>query len=92
MYEVQHYTLADGWVNTWTHMSDGEDDGKPVTFATEAQAQKALEEFWEDEAAHAAQASADGEEFFPYDPDEFRIWRVDLKKVSPEGARQTGGK
>ena len=86
MYEVQHYTWTDGWINTWT------DDDQPVTYATEAEAQKALDGFWEDEAAHAAQAAADGEEFFPYDPDEFRIWQVDLKKVSPECARETGGK
>jgi len=86
MYEVQHYTWADGWINTWT------DDDQPVTYATEAEAQKALDEFLEEEKEEAALAALNGEDFYPYDPDEFRIWQVDLKKVSPEDARETGGK
>lgn len=41
-YEVQTHTIADGWVNTWS------DDGKPWTFATKADATRALDEFFLD--------------------------------------------
>ena len=46
-YEVQHYTLFYGWDNTWSY---AEADGvmQPETFATAAEAQAALDEFFED--------------------------------------------
>ena len=34
-YEVQHFTLCDGWVNCWRTI-DGEGREVPETFATEA--------------------------------------------------------
>lgn len=43
-YEVQHFTLCNGWTNTWTVL-DEDDTGQPETFATEAIAQAALNEF-----------------------------------------------
>jgi hypothetical protein len=41
-YEIQHSTLCEGWVNTWT------DDGEPTVFATKAEAARELGEFLED--------------------------------------------
>ncbi len=41
-YEVQHFTLCDGWVNCWRTI-DGEGREVPETFATEAAAQAAIE-------------------------------------------------
>jgi hypothetical protein len=40
LYEVQTYTLADGWVNCW---QDG--DGKPVLFPTFADAEEELADY-----------------------------------------------
>lgn len=45
-YEVQTHTVVDGWVNTWS------DDGKPWTFATKADATRAIDEFFIDLPAH----------------------------------------
>ena len=38
MFEVQHYTLCDGWLNCWLV------DDKPETFATEEEAQTAIDD------------------------------------------------
>lgn len=43
---VEHYTLVDGWINTWS-ISDGQVT-TPETFRTEADAQAALNEFLDD--------------------------------------------
>jgi hypothetical protein len=45
-FEVQEYTLCDGWVNTWTHTQDGSDE--PVYFNSEADAQTELDWFLHD--------------------------------------------
>ena len=66
-YEIQHCTLLQGWVNTWT-----DEDDKPMTFATEAEAQVALDEYLAEDKADMA----DGEEDYSYDPDDFRIVEV----------------
>jgi hypothetical protein len=41
-YQVQTYTLCDGWINTWT------EDDTPLTFDTLEEAQIALQEHLED--------------------------------------------
>lgn len=64
-YEVQIFTVCDGWVNTWTV------DEVPETFATRAEAQAALDEFLaeiQDEIEAGQRAPDEG-----YDPDDFRI-------------------
>jgi hypothetical protein len=43
MYQIEHLTLCDGWVNTWS-----DDDGEPIVFVTEAQAIEELKEYLED--------------------------------------------
>ena len=65
LYEVQHYTLFYGWINTWSY---AEADGvmQPETFATAAEAQAALDEFFndlEEEVAAGQMASHDRDEF-----------------------------
>lgn len=69
-YEIQHFTICDGWVNTWTICHE---DGSttPVTFATEADAIAALAEFLaeiEEEIAAGERGTDEG-----YTSDEFRI-------------------
>lgn len=67
-YEVQHYTILYGWVNTWAY---AEADGvmHPETFATAEEAQAALDEFLDDifEEAAAGQMAS-------YSNSEFRVW------------------
>lgn len=67
-YEVQHYTIPYGWVNTWAYART---DGvmHPETFATAAEAQAALDEFLEDIEEEAAA----GQMAF-YRRAEFRVW------------------
>ena len=38
-FEVQHFTLCDGWINCWT------EDEKPLTFASYAEAEADLDYF-----------------------------------------------
>jgi hypothetical protein len=69
-YEIQIFTLCDGWVNTWTvHHEDG--TSEPETFSTEEEAQTALDEFFADiqEEIDAGQRETDE----GYDREEFRI-------------------
>ena len=47
MYEVQTYTICDGWVNTWS------DDGTPTVFKSFGEALDAIDE-------HLADLEADG--------------------------------
>lgn len=44
MYEVQQFTICDGWVNTW------HEDDKPLVFKTRGDAVLALAEFYSDMA------------------------------------------
>jgi hypothetical protein len=69
-YEVQHYTLFQGWINTWSY---AEADGvvHTETFPTRDEAQAALDEFFADlaediEAGHCP----------PCSRDEFRVREV----------------
>ena len=43
-YCVQTYTLCDGWINAWC-----DDNGKPITYASEETALRELDEFIEDQ-------------------------------------------
>lgn len=44
MYEVQHFTLCDGWINVWSDI-DEEGNETPSVYATEQDAKKALDEY-----------------------------------------------
>jgi len=69
-YEIQHYTLIDGWINTWAY-AEGDGVMHPETFATADEAQAALDEFFED-LEEEVQAGQSG----PYSRDEFRVRHV----------------
>jgi hypothetical protein len=56
-YEVQTYTLCDGWVNCWT-----DDNEAPVTYPTREEAEAAVTEHLEDVAA-AVRAGDMAEEY-----------------------------
>lgn len=74
LYEVQTYTLCDGWVNCWTVYEEGDRDGKPQTFESEAAAQAELDGFLSD-----IQEQIDSGERAPdegYDPEDFRVVEV----------------
>jgi len=47
MYEVQHYTLCQGWVNTWNTWDDLEGE-QQQTFETVEEAQAELDDFFND--------------------------------------------
>lgn len=71
-FEVQHYTLCDGWINTW---SDYDEDGneKPSTYDSFEDALNELDSFLDDEQ----EAFEEGNIESPYDRDEFRIVEVE---------------
>ena len=70
-FEVQHYTLCDGWVNTWTTYDD---DGKeiPSLFESYSQALIELDDFLENEHEAFIQGWIESK----YTSDEFRIVEV----------------
>ena len=74
MFEVQHYTLCDGWVNCWTVYEEGDQIGKPQTFATEAEAQAEIDEFFADIEEQIASGEREPDE--GYDRDDFRIVEI----------------
>jgi len=65
-YEVQHYTLCDGWINTWTV------DDEPQTFETYDHADIALTCFLKEERKAFKRGEIDN----MYQADEFRIAEV----------------
>ena len=67
-YEVQHHTIADGWINTWSN------DGKPTTFATPQEARKALDEFLAEITDQISKGERSVDDSF--DPAEFRVRKV----------------
>jgi hypothetical protein len=62
-YEVQHYTLCDGWINCWT-ITDENDVETLETFDTIEEAQAALDEFFADLASESNDS---------YSRDDYRI-------------------
>lgn len=69
-YEIQNFTLCAGWTNTW-FIIDKDNSETPETFASEAEAQQALDEFLREiqEEINAGQLSPDA----GYSLDDFRI-------------------
>ncbi len=68
-YEVQHYTIQYGWVNTWLY--DEGDGLQPETFACREAAEAALNEHMEDLDAEFLAGHIG-----PYNRSEFRIRQV----------------
>lgn len=70
VFEIQHFTLCDGWANTWTvHHEDG--TSEPERFASKAEAQAALDEFLGEIAEEIAIGIRDPE--LGYYAEDFRI-------------------
>jgi len=68
---IETWTFADGFVNTWTEWNESDADPvpEPATFSTEAHAEKALDDFLE-EQHFSVDAGDMGEK---YDRADFRI-------------------
>lgn len=89
-WEIQQYTLCDGWANTWTvHHDDGRSE--PETFASHREAQDALDEFLIeiDEEIEAGQRAPDE----GFSDEEFRIVRVgtEVHEIEWQGIAITVG-
>jgi hypothetical protein len=67
-FEVQHYTLCDGWINTW---SDGE-TGEPTVYDSFEDALNELDSFLADEEEEYTNGNIES----PYSRDEFKIVEV----------------
>jgi hypothetical protein len=70
-YEVQHYTLCDGWINVWRICHDDGSDELEY-FDSIEDANLCLDQFLADEQ----EAFEEGNIESPYDRDEFRIVEV----------------
>lgn len=72
-YEVQTWTLCDGWINTWSY-AETDNIMRPETFPTMETAQQALDEFLFDIQSEidTGQRSADE----GYDAGDYRIKEV----------------
>ena len=62
-YEIQHFTICDGWINAWTV------DGKPEYFESYKQAEKYLKE-------DVDEWNSQCEKGCEYEYDEYRIMEV----------------
>jgi len=83
-YEVQHYTLAHGWKNTWSY-DEGDGVFRDETFATRDEAEAALDEFFADLAEDIAAGVCP-----PCSRDEFRV-RYVPDTATVEQADAAGG-
>ena len=62
-YEVQHFTLCDGWINVWT------EDKKPSYFNSYQEAEKEIREFVDDWNKHC-------EKDCEYEYEDYRVMKV----------------
>lgn len=67
MYQIETFTLCDGWVNMWQ-----DDDGTPVVFTTEGAALAELNEFLHD----VESAYINGDIHTPYDSTDYRVTKL----------------
>ena len=79
MFEVQHYTFVDGWVNTYTVTDDNGENPISVVFDTHAEAQADIDSYMAEIAAQIK--SGEREAIDGYDSDEFRVVEI-LEKIS----------
>lgn len=68
-YEIQHFTLCDGWINTWSDCETGE----PVIYDSYDQARDDLADFLDQED----EAFFNGWIESRYQADEFRIVEIE---------------
>tara|TARA_R110000737_G_scaffold186460_1_gene209385 strand:+ start:310 stop:546 length:237 start_codon:yes stop_codon:yes gene_type:complete len=78
MFELQHNTWVDGWVNTST-TEDADGNEIPLVFDTHAEAQAEIDDFMGeiDDQIKSGEREAD----HGYDSDEFRVVEI-LEKIS----------
>jgi len=70
-FEIQHFTLCDGWINTWSiEHNDGTTELE--TFDSFEQALACLDEFIDDEQHEYEQGNIES----PYGREEFRIVEI----------------
>jgi len=67
-WEVQHYTLCDGWINT-----ELGEDNQPVRYATEAEAMLELQDLMCE-----LKDAADRGDMEPYGEEEWRVQQVEV--------------
>jgi len=72
LFEVQTFTLCDGWANCW--LITDENGEQPETFKTEAEAQAEIDDFFEEVESQIANKERDPED--GYDRDEYRIVEI----------------
>ena len=82
-YEVQTYTLCDGFVNTWS-TEDAAGNTIPSTFDTREAAQAEIDEFFDDIESEIAAGERGADE--GYDRDDFQIVLVGQRYVDPATA------
>jgi hypothetical protein len=72
MFEIQHYTLCDGWINCWSYEDD---DGEtiPTTYDTFEEAQQELSDFLNDSEYEYQIGNIDTR----YDASEYRIVQIE---------------
>jgi hypothetical protein len=71
-WEVQHHTLCQGWINTWSEEVDGV--SRPLIYPSQAEAQFELQEFLREIAEEIAYGERDPDN--GYDAEEFRVVEV----------------
>jgi hypothetical protein len=71
-YEIQQYTLCDGWINTWSIEESGV--SKPLVFDSKEEAQKELDDFLREIAEEIKSGERAPEH--GYDAENFRIEEV----------------
>ena len=71
-WEVQHHTLCQGWVNTWSEEADGE--SRPLRYDTEDEAAFDLRCFLTEIDLEIAAGERDADNGF--DPEDFRVVEV----------------
>ena len=73
MWEVQHFTFCDSWINCWSVEEEGA-DAVPQTFSTRKDAEKELAYFLREIAEEIEDGERDPD--MGYDPEEYRIVQV----------------
>lgn len=71
-WEVQHHTICQGWINTWSEEVDGM--SRPLIYPSQAEAQFELQEFLREIAEEIAYGERDPDN--GYDAEEFRVVEV----------------
>jgi hypothetical protein len=71
-WEVQHHTICQGWINTWSEEVDGV--SRPLIYPSQAEAQFELQEFLREIAEEIAYGERDPDN--GYDAEEFRVVEV----------------